>query len=442
MLQKIAPYSVQRGMFIVGFGGGWFDHPFWRKRFRVESAADLARIRACKVPYVLIDPARGIAAQSDPAQSDPAQPNQAHPDPAGPTPSVSPGNLQQRARPRRPGRGQGLGKPALATPGHRRARAMVSRAGERIRSVFDQLDLGWRIDHRVIDAVFEDIEREVVENTDALLAVIGLKTKDDYTYLHSVAVCALMVCLARERGLPAQEVRDLGKAGLLHDIGKIRVADEILKKSGRLTDDEYRVAQGHARDGFEILGDVPDIPPSALDVCLHHHEKMDGTGYPDGLAGEEISHAARLAAVCDVFDALTSTRPYKQRWSRDQAIAAMWSWTGHFDPAVLADLMRVTRIYPPGLLVRLANGHLALTLNPEPGEGGLCVAEFFLPRRMEWAGPSRRVIARGDLADAIVGLERPDEWGFEDWQTVRAQIEAALASGACPAAPHALALSA
>jgi HD-GYP domain-containing protein (c-di-GMP phosphodiesterase class II) len=423
MLQKITPDSVEQGMFIVELGGSWFDHPFWKKRFIVENASDLARLRSCKVPYVLIDTSRGSATAPDRGSEQvTSEAEQVETDVRG----VSGRRIRTGKRAAR----SCVRRLSSGTPEKRSARAMVRRAGIRIRGVFDQVDLGWRVDHRVIDDVLDDIEREVAQNPEALLAVIGLKTKDNYTYLHSVAVCTLMVCIARQKGLPASEVRDLGKAGLLHDIGKVRVGDAILKKAGELTDDEYRLARSHARHGFDLLREVPDVPATALDVCLHHHEKMDGSGYPEGLSADQISYAARLAAVCDVYDALTSTRPYKKRWSREEAIGAMWSWDGHFDRAVLADLMRVTQIYPANILLRLANGNLAVTKERALGDLRLHIVEFFSTASMEWLTPSQNAIERKDLASAVLRVEQAEDWGFDEWETVRNRITDALSSSA------------
>lgn len=407
MSQRIHPSEVEPGMYILKFGGGWFDHPFWKRHFMIESEADLERIRTCNVPWVEIDPSRGRPAElAVEANRDSGMP-------------VRPVNRRNR-------RMRGTYKPILTSPAQRSARAMVSRTGSKIRGVFNQLELGWRVDSSVIGEVFDDIANEVEQNADALLTVVGLKTKDDYTYLHSVAVCALMVCIARHRNLDADEVRELGMAGLLHDIGKIRIPDEILKKPGKLTDEEYRSAQCHTQHGFDLLREVPDIPERALDVCLHHHEKLDGTGYPFGLAGEEISFAARLGAVCDVFDALTSNRAYKAPWSRQKALEAMWSWEGHFDREILGELMQVLHVFPGGVLVSLANDRLGLTCASEGAEDFVRVIEFYAMNEGKWIAPHPVRIARNDPDNAIRRVEDPAQWGFEDWDKVQMQVRDAV----------------
>src|SRR5690606_37008692 len=152
-------------------------------------------------------------------------------------------------------------------------------------------------------------------------------TADEYTYMHSVAVCALMAALARTLGLNEAEQREAATAGLLHDVGKMAIPIEILNKPGRLTDDEFRLIMTHPDAGYVMLMRGGLVPNVALDVCLHHHEKFDGSGYPHGLQGDGISLQARMGALCDVYDAVTSDRPYKKGWNPAEAIHRMAQWT-------------------------------------------------------------------------------------------------------------------
>ena len=146
-----------------------------------------------------------------------------------------------------------------------------------------------------------------------------LKTKDDYTYLHSVAVCALMLVLGRQMGLEGEALRSVGGAGLLHDVGKMAIADEVLNKPGRLTDSEFDLIKTHPVRGWEILQASEIGDATVLDVCRHHHERVDGSGYPDRIQGEALTLFARMGAVCDVYDAVTSDRAYKQGWEPAEA---------------------------------------------------------------------------------------------------------------------------
>lgn len=398
MLRKIESREVQLGMYIVGFGGSWFDHPFWRGKFVIDSPEDLAKVTKSKVPYVLIDETRG---KPGPSQK------RDHSQPA----DNSIRTKQPSAKSVRPlYRAEDADDPHVAS--RRKATALVSRSKQVMRRVFDELQQGWAVDAAQVDGVLEDIVEAVDEDAKTLLSVTRLKSKDDYTYLHSVAVCTLMVCVARHRNMSPDEVRDLGLAGLLHDIGKIGIPDPILNKPGGLTDPEFAVVRNHPQHGHQLLSESPGITPTALDVCLHHHEKMDGTGYPFGLSGSQLSFAARLGAVCDVFDALTSQRAYKKPWSPQKALGKMWNWKGHFDRAIMFELMQILHIYPAGLLVRLSNQNLAVTMMQGDYSQSIPVTEVFSAERNEAVEPNQLRVAKDDPDLRIEGFEEPSRWGL------------------------------
>lgn len=164
--------------------------------------------------------------------------------------------------------------------------------------------------------------------------------KDNETGLHILRMSHYAQIIALAAGLSPAFAEELLHAAPMHDIGKIGIADHILLKPGKLTSDEYREMQRHPLIGAEIIGDCDSsLLQMAKTVALYHHEKWDGSGYPHGLKGEDIPLEARIVALCDVFDALTSTRPYKQAWSVEDTLQHLRSQKGlHFDPA-LVDLL-------------------------------------------------------------------------------------------------------
>ncbi len=173
---------------------------------------------------------------------------------------------------------------------------------------------------------------------DSVVAIIGvsrLKSRDESTYLHSLAVSALMVSFGRALGLSEASVRTLAVGGLLHDIGKMAVPVEILSSRKKLSGEELAIVRSHPARGHEMLREFDDVPPLVLEICLHHHERHDGRGYPFGLKGNGIPFAARLAAICDVYEAMTTIRPYKPAWSSTEAIGVMLQSHGQFDPSLL-----------------------------------------------------------------------------------------------------------
>ncbi|HJW03652.1 MAG TPA: HD-GYP domain-containing protein, partial [Azospira sp.] len=242
------------------------------------------------------------------------------------------------------------------------------------------------------------------------------KTADDYTYMHSVAVCALMVALARQLGLDEAQTRAAGMAGLLHDLGKAAIPLAILNKPGKLTDDEFAVIKTHPAEGHAILLEGKGVTAEALDVCLHHHEKINGSGYPKGLKGEEISLLAKMGAVCDVYDAITSNRPYKAGWCPAESIKKMAEWAdGHFDPRVFQAFVKSLGIYPIGSFVRLESGRLGVVV--EQSEKSLLaprVKVFFSAKANAYISPELVDLSRPGIRDKIAGREDPAKWGINN----------------------------
>jgi putative nucleotidyltransferase with HDIG domain len=268
----------------------------------------------------------------------------------------------------------------------------------------NSLDLSFMID--LVDEIAGSIERE----PSALLSVARLKSHDDYTYLHSMAVCGLMISLGKTLGLNEQQLRRVGMGGLLHDVGKAAVPLDILNKPTKLTEEEFNVMRQHPIIGAQILMEA-DADEDLLDIALHHHERYDGNGYPHGLKGEQITRFARMAAVCDVYDALTSTRVYRKGWTPAEAMHNMLSWRGHFDSHLLNSFVRTIGIYPVGSLVRLASGRVALVV--KAGEKSLlrpCVHVFWSLHAQREMKPE--IVDLGDsfCTDSIVSAEESNLW--------------------------------
>jgi len=234
--------------------------------------------------------------------------------------------------------------------------------------------------------------------------------------MNSVAVCALMISLARHLDLDEAEVREAGMAGLMHDLGKALIPLDVLNKPGKLTDTEFDVIKRHPAEGHRLLLESGTASAVMLDVCLHHHEKVDGTGYPDRLADAQISLFAKMGAVCDVYDAITSNRPYKRGWDPAESIRKMTEWSkGYFDQRVFQAFIKSIGIYPIGSLVRLSSGRLAVVV--ELSEKSLLaprVRVFFSTKSQTRIMPETIDLASPGVSEKIVGHEDPGKWGFTD----------------------------
>jgi HD-GYP domain-containing protein (c-di-GMP phosphodiesterase class II) len=275
--------------------------------------------------------------------------------------------------------------------------------------MFAEARLGRAVDAEHCLPLVNDIASSVYRNPGALVSLARLKTADDYSYMHSVAVCALMVALGRTLGLDEAQCREAGLAGLLHDMGKALMPGEILNKPGKLTDAEFAVMRTHPERGHALLVEGRGVGEAVLDVCLHHHERVDGSGYPHRLPGERLTLLARMGAVCDVYDAISSNRPYKAGWDPGESIARMASWKGHFDPPVFQAFVKSLGIYPTGSLVRLQSGRLAVVVEqnaaslPQPK-----VRVFYSTKSMMPIAPELLDLARS--ADRIAARESRGDW--------------------------------
>lgn len=170
----------------------------------------------------------------------------------------------------------------------------------------------------------------------------------------------------------------------------------------------------------------------ALELCLRHHEKIDGTGYPDGLAGEALSLAARMGAICDVYDAVTSNRPYKDAWTPCEALTRMSQWAGHFDPVLLDRFADSLGIFPAGTLVRLSTGELGVVIgSADDAPENVVVRAFFDCETLAEITPVDRTIAPAMEHPRIVARDSPTFWRFADWDALRVRI---MSGAAAPAA--------
>lgn len=208
-----------------------------------------------------------------------------------------------------------------------------------------------------------NIVEQILENNDTMVNLIDLKFFDDYTFFHSVNVTVLSVLVGTELGLDRSELYNLGLAALLHDIGKIFIDKEILNKKGKLSEDEYIQVKDHAKFGYNYLKETYDIPISSYVGVLQHHEKFDGTGYPNNKAKDEISLYGRIICVTDVYDALISNRPYRAALLPSEAMEYIMANGGiMFDLELTKIFARKVAPFPVGTYVKLSNGYIGIVV--------------------------------------------------------------------------------
>lgn len=399
MLKRISVEQLTVGMYLKEFCGSWMEHPFWKTSFVLRDPADIERVRASSIREVWIDASKGLdVAAGEPALGQAESSEQVEE------------QLRQMAASARV-----VASTSMAEELDR-ATQICERSKAAVASMFAEARMGQSISTTGAQRMVEEISDSITRNPGALISLARLKTADDYTYMHSVAVCALMIALGRQLGIDEKLTRELGVAGLLHDLGKAVMPMDVLNKPGKLTDDEFAIIKTHPERGWAMLKEGSGVDDITLDVCLHHHEKMDGSGYPEGLSGDAISLYARMGAVCDVYDAITSNRPYKLGWDPAQSLGKMAEWAkGHFDPAVFQAFVRSLGIYPVGSLVRLASGMIGV-VTEQSAESLLTprVKVFYSTKSKMRVLPRMVDLARVSNGDRIVAREDPDQWHFPD----------------------------
>jgi len=291
MLKRIEASQLRAGMFVEAIEGAWQDPLLSKRRFMLRREADAQKLRKSGIEGVVINTTKGLDIGGLPG-----------------------GDIVIDIK---------------------AARETIQRSMQVLEGVFDRLQNGDTITVDQVEPVISSVSKSMDQNPSVFLSVTRLKSKDEVTYLHSISVSALMILFGRHLGFDEALVQMLGTAGLLHDVGKLEIPLEVLNKEGRLSEDEINMIRDHPVKGHAILSRQEGMSEIVLDVCLNHHERIDGKGYPHRLSGSQVSLHARVAAICDVYDALTSVRPYRAPWSAGKALKWMLSSEGHFDRRLL-----------------------------------------------------------------------------------------------------------
>lgn len=395
MLKTLDSSDLRTGMFIHDLDCGWMEHPFIRARFVITRQEEIQKIIHAGIRLVTIDCERGLDVDHAPTIEEAAAVTEAE-------------VIAFAAKPIAPLR------VSLAEEINRAA-VIRRQAVDIVRIVMKDARLGRAVELDKISPVVENITASILRNSSALLGLSVIKNKDDYTFLHSVSVCTLLVAFCGSRKLDADTTYEAGIGGLLHDTGKALVPDHILNKPGRLTDEEFAVVRKHPKDGYDILCRTPGIGAIPLDITLHHHERRDGTGYPDRQCEQAISEMAQMAAIVDVYDAITANRCYHKGMQAAEALRKMYEWSKfHFNPALMQEFMRCVGIYPIGTLVLLESGRLGVVV--EPHETSLLTPKinvFYSTKSQAYIKPETVDLGRGvgfGGGDKIVRHESAEKW--------------------------------
>lgn len=394
-IKKVGIDQLKPGMYIHDLNCGWMDHDFLSNRFALKDDKALEKIRALGVHEVYIDTSRGLDVIDAPTRAEVRQEIATQ--------------LESIAQESHPFKTHSLGEEI------QRARGLHSEANRIARDMLADIRLGKQIEIEQMEPIVENMIDSIFRNQDALFPLGRLKEHDNYTFQHSVSVCTLMIAFARGLEMSRAEIKEIAIGALLHDVGKAKVPDEILNKPAKLTDAEFDKMKSHVVQSIIILQNTPGITQAMLEVAGQHHERHDGTGYPNKLKGDAISPHGRMGAIVDVYDALTSVRVYKKGMTPTEALGKLLEWSKfHFDPEMVKVYIKSIGIYPTGSLVRLESGRLGVVLEQHPEKAMQPkVRAFYNAKNRYYIPPEDIDLSRPLCHDRIVGHENFEAWGID-----------------------------
>lgn len=216
------------------------------------------------------------------------------------------------------------------------------------------------------NSIADDLMKSISNNDAIAVDVNMLKVNDEYSFKHSVDVAAIAMIIAKKYGMSDEQIHEIGIAGLLHDVGKCRIPNEVLNKPGKLTDQEFSLMKQHTLFGYAILKDKEDISEAIKMGVLQHHEKINGKGYPLGIPASDIHPFAKILSVSDIYDALVTERPYKKAFSQRDAVEMIMSMTPELDITAIESFLGSVILYPVGSTVKLSNGESVKVVENHP----------------------------------------------------------------------------
>lgn len=375
MKLKVLTTDLGLGMFVYELDRPWLDTPFVFQGFLIEQQAQIEDLRLyCR--FVLVDPARStlpVGGMSGGASAAPrasvatAKRLEAMACVASersilvledaPAPSSTPtGRLLAKLRTHYPPLTNVVDELPLA-------KQTLERTSEAVRSILEGVISKGVLDSKILHESIDEVTESVIRNPDALLLLSYLKKKSKYAYDHAISVSIHLLAFGRHIGLPKKQLQTLGAAGLLLDVGMARLPETILEKKGNLSSEEYEAMKEHVQFGLDIIRSSPEIAPQTVEIITQHHERENGSGYPQGLKEREITLLGKMAAIVDCFVALISERPYADSVAPLDALQKLYNWRReYYHEDMVEQFIQCLGPYPVGSYVELNTGEVAIVL--------------------------------------------------------------------------------
>lgn len=389
MKKKIAIDQLKIGMYVYDLNLVWATHPFAWQCFMLEDEPSLKKIQQSGITEVEIDTSLGadVAASAEEPISELSAMVLATLSPAGQ---------------------------------FKHAEKLYSDANKFMQNMMKDVRLGKQVEVEQCEPIVDDILDSMFSMPSAFLPLAQMKNRDEYTFQHSVSVSALAVAFGRVLNLPREEIKELAMGGLLHDLGKAKVAGRILNKPGKLAEDEFLEMKGHVVFSAEILRGMKGLSKIAYNAASQHHERFDGTGYPQGLKGEQISLHGQMLAIVDVYDAITSIRIYHKGMPPTAALQKLYEWSGtHFNPRLVQAFIKGVGIYPAGSLVRMESEKLGIVRKVVPEKLLQPIVQLIYDCK-KLAHISPETVDLSASSDKIKSHESFEQWGIDPakWSVV------------------------
>jgi putative nucleotidyltransferase with HDIG domain len=399
MIKKIATKDLAVGMFVTDVGRSWLTHPWKSKTRLLTDAAEIRELLDYGIEEVYIDTEKSSLKPRRPAPVQPAE-GAVRKSPTQRPPIESAPDITTELEGELP-----------------KALKAYSKALDTSKALVAACYMNKRIEVSEVQENVDELVESVSRNQDALTALIKLRRFDDYTYTHCLNVSVLSISAGKSLGLSDEDLRVLGMGTMFHDLGKTRIPAYILNKPGKLTDEEFAVMKSHAPLSEEIILEQKlDVDEQVIKVARFHHERMDGSGYPDHLKGDEIPPLATICGLSDVYDALTSDRVYHKGKLPHDALKFIYTLRGtHFEPSWVDRFVQSVGIYPPGSVVELNSGHVAVVM--EVNHGSLLTPIIKIVADPKGALARRpKLVNLKDYSSGDLAIKRvipPSEAGFD-----------------------------
>lgn len=407
MIKKISIDQLRIGMYIHDLNCSWINHPFARNQFKVDEASVLNKILGAGVKEFTIDTALGVDVMGEKAdagefEQETEQDEEALPDLSSLVPDII----------------------IKFSPAEEfgRAKELYSSASKLMQDMMKDVRLGKQIEMEQCDPIVDNIVDSMFNAPSALLPLAQIKTRDEYTFQHSVSVAALAVAFGRVLNMPRDEIREVAMGGLLHDVGKAMVPGRILNKPGKLDEAEFAIIKNHVVYTAKLLNDTHGISKVAFNAAAQHHERFDGTGYPNKLEGDQISIHGQMLAIVDVYDAITSIRVYHKGMPPREALQKMFVWCGtHFSDAMVRAFIKGVGIYPAGSLVRMESEKLGIVREVQPDNILQPVVQMIYDcKKLSHITPMMVDLSASN--DKITSHESFEKWGIDQSRWAAAHV--------------------